>query len=100
MNENPKVIQQLLGHRDVKTTANIYSHLDYSNKLNSANTISDVFEFAKQEAKQEQTQKEIELEKELEELRQKLAKQEELDEEYEQWRRERERKRKDKDFEM
>lgn len=95
-----KQIQEWLGHADFSTTANIYSHLDYSSKIDSANTISDVFEFAKQEAKQEQTQKEIELEKELEELRQKLAGREELDEEYEQWKRERERKRKSKDFEM
>ena len=28
MNENPKVIQQLLGHRDVKTTITVYSSVD------------------------------------------------------------------------
>jgi len=28
MNENPKVIQQLLGHRDVKTTIPVYNSVD------------------------------------------------------------------------
>ena len=28
MNENPKVIQQLLGHRDVKTTITVYNLVD------------------------------------------------------------------------
>lgn len=44
-----KQIQEWLGHADFGTTANIYSHLNYSSKLNSANTISNVFDFSKQE---------------------------------------------------
>ena len=28
MNENPKVIQQLLGHRDIKTTISVYNFVD------------------------------------------------------------------------
>lgn len=28
MNENPKVIKQLLGHRDVKTTIIVYNSVD------------------------------------------------------------------------
>lgn len=28
MNENPKVIQQLLGHKDVKTTITVYNSVD------------------------------------------------------------------------
>lgn len=28
MNENPKAIQQLLGHRDVKTTITVYNSVD------------------------------------------------------------------------
>ena len=28
MNENPKVIQQLFGHRDVKTTITVYNSVD------------------------------------------------------------------------
>lgn len=35
-----KQIQEWLGHSDFSTTANIYSHLEYSSKLNSANSIS------------------------------------------------------------
>ena len=35
-----KEIQEWLGHSDFSTTANIYSHLDYSSKVSSANTIA------------------------------------------------------------
>ena len=35
-----KQIQEWLGHSDFSTTANIYSHLDYSSKISSANSIS------------------------------------------------------------
>ena len=35
-----KQIQEWLGHSDFSTTANIYSHLEYSSKLDSANSIS------------------------------------------------------------
>lgn len=96
-----KQIQEWLGHADFGTTANIYSHLNYSSKLNSANTISNVFDFSKQEVQKNmkvKSQKEIELEKEVEELKQKLAEQEEVDDKYEKWKQE--RKRKQKDFEM
>lgn len=96
-----KQIQEWLGHADFSTTANIYSHLNYSSKLNSANTISNVFDFSKQEVQKNmkvKSQKEIELEKEVEELKQKLAEHEEVDDKYEKWKQE--RKRKQKDFEM
>ena len=96
-----KQIQEWLGHADFGTTANIYSHLNYSSKLNSANTISNVFDFSKQEVQENmkvKSQKEIELEKEVEELKQKLAEQEEVDDKYGKWKQE--RKRKQKDFEM
>ena len=96
-----KQIQEWLGHADFGTTANIYSHLNYSSKLNSANTISNVFDFSKQEVQENmkvKSQKEIELEKEVEELKQKLAEQEEVDDKFGKWKQE--RKRKQKDFEM
>lgn len=96
-----KQIQEWLGHADFSTTANIYSHLNYSSKLNSANTITNVFDFLKQEVQENmkvKSQKEIELEKEVEELKQKLAEQEEVDDKYGKWKQE--RKRKQKDFEM
>jgi integrase len=35
-----KEIQEWLGHSDFSTTANIYSHLDYSSKMSSAQTIA------------------------------------------------------------
>ena len=41
-----KQTQEWLGHADFDTTLNIYSNLNYSSKLDSANTISGVFEFA------------------------------------------------------
>lgn len=34
-----KDIQEWLGHSDIATTSNIYTHLDYSNKVSSANAI-------------------------------------------------------------
>lgn len=40
-----KSIQEWLGHSDFGTTANIYAHLDYSQKLSSASTMSDIIEF-------------------------------------------------------
>ena len=34
-----KQIQEWLGHSDISTTANIYSHLDYKSKITSANVM-------------------------------------------------------------
>ncbi|NLZ83261.1 MAG: site-specific integrase [Clostridiales bacterium] len=39
-----KEIQQWLGHSDISTTANIYTHLDYSSKETSANAILSVLD--------------------------------------------------------
>ena len=41
-----KDIQEWLGHSDYSTTANIYSHLDYTAKLNSAETLVTSLDFA------------------------------------------------------
>ena len=38
-----KDIQEWLGHSDIGTTSNIYTHLDYSNKVSSANAILGVY---------------------------------------------------------
>ena len=40
-----KQIQEWLGHSNYATTANIYSHLDFKTKLNSANSIARVYSF-------------------------------------------------------
>ena len=37
-----KQIQEWLGHSDISTTANIYSHLDYKSKVNSANIMDNI----------------------------------------------------------
>ena len=38
----PKQIQEWLGHSDIGTTANIYSHLDYKSKITSANVMDNI----------------------------------------------------------
>ena len=99
-----KQIQEWLGHADFGTTANIYSHLDYKTKQNSANTISDVFNFNSKKEENEKTN-EIDKTKELEEKIAKLEKQlksQQEDEEYQEWLKEKEmrKKKKQKNFEM
>ena len=37
-----KQIQECLGHSDISTTANIYSHLDNKSKITSANVMDNV----------------------------------------------------------
>lgn len=39
---NLKEVQEWLGHSDVATTGNIYSHLQYSSKLNMANRFNEL----------------------------------------------------------
>ena len=87
MNENPKVIQQLLGHRDVKTTITVY------NSVNS-DYVREATDRLNSKIQEQQKEKEIEIEQ---------AKEPELtDEEIDRMIRELERKkkRKEKDFEM
>ena len=38
-----KEIQEWLGHSDISTTSNIYTHLDFSSKVSSANAIVGIF---------------------------------------------------------
>ena len=45
-----KQIQEWLGHSDISTTANIYSHLDYKSKLTSANVMDNVLTLPETEA--------------------------------------------------
>ena len=43
---NLKMIQEWMRHADFSTTANVYSHLDFSNKLESANVLSNALNFS------------------------------------------------------
>jgi len=38
-----KEIQEWLGHSNISTTSNIYTHLDFNSKVSSANAILRVF---------------------------------------------------------
>lgn len=89
-----KQIQEWLEHADFGTTANTYSHLDYSTKLNSANTMTNVFAFSQTQEKEEKTDKTQELEQEIERLKNIIAE----DEEYLEWKKQKEKRK--KDFEM
>lgn len=87
LNENPKVIQQLLGHRDVKTTITVYNSVNSDYVRESTDRLNTKIQ-------EQQKEKEIEIENQKEpEL---------TDEEIDRMIRELERKkkRKEKDFEM
>ena len=47
-NVSMKQIQEWLGHSNFSTTANIYSHLDFKSKINSAKMVSNAFSFINQ----------------------------------------------------
>lgn len=99
LNENPKVIQQLLGHKDVKTTIGIYNSVnsDYvqqaTDKLNEK-IVEDEMK-RKQDGKEKKEKEEQEKQSGLsdEEFDRKVA--ERLREQEE-----RKRRRKERDFEM
>ena len=98
MNENPKVIQQLLGHRDVKTTITVYNSVD-------SEYIRQTIEKFNEKVKEDQLILEQKKREDvLEERKEKFVKDmsdDEFDEMLEELMRERkERKRKQKDFEM
>ena len=96
-----KQIQEWLGHADFGTTANIYSHLDYKTKQNSANTMSDVFGFVKTNQQKEDIEKQNKeynqqkLLYEIERLKQ-IIKEKEENEDYIIWKMEREKNSKKK----
>lgn len=50
-----KDIQEWLGHSDIATTSNIYTHLDYSSKVASANAIMGIL--SQKDGQKEQTQR-------------------------------------------
>lgn len=64
-----KQIQEWLGHANFKTTADIYSHLDFDSKLESANKLSKAFGFCKST---KENKSKTELLEEIKMLRQEL----------------------------
>ena len=68
LNENPKVIQQLLGHKDVKTTITVYNNVnsDYvkesTNRLNDRLNENEILRKQNNQNKDEQEEKKSKLE--------------------------------------
>lgn len=89
MNENPKVIQQLLGHRDVKTTITIYNSVDSEYVRESIDRLNTKIQKHEQEQKIEQ---DIDDDLSDEEIEHQIRELEKLQE--------RKRRRKEKDFEI
>ncbi len=87
LNENPKVIQQLLGHRDVKTTITVYNSVNSNYVREATDRLNTKFQ-----EKQKEKETEIENQKEPE------LTNEEIDRMIREL--ERKKKRKEKDFEM
>ncbi len=58
-----KNIQEWLGHSNFNTTADVYSHLDYSSKYESANALSKALSFEKTEEKQSKEEIDDDIEK-------------------------------------
>ena len=58
-----KNIQEWLGHSNFNTTADVYSHLDYSSKYESANALSKALSFNKIEEKQSEEEVDDDIEK-------------------------------------
>ena len=58
-----KNIQEWLGHSNFNTTADVYSHLDYSSKYESANALSKALSFNRTEEKQSEEKIDDDIEK-------------------------------------
>ena len=58
-----KNIQEWLGHSNFNTTADVYSHLDYSSKYESANALSKALSFNRTEEKQSEKEIDDDIEK-------------------------------------
>lgn len=68
-----KQVQEWLGHANFQTTADVYSHLDFTSKQESAKTIAGLLDFSsEQEEEPEMTAEEIE--QEIKRLQKLLAK--------------------------
>ena len=71
INENPKAIQQLLGHRDVKTTITIYNSVDNEYIRNTTNKLNEKIKETVYFA--EQKNREAAIKKEKEETKNKIS---------------------------
>ena len=89
MNENPKVIQQLLGHRDVKTTITVYNSVNSDYVREATDRLNTKIQEYEQERETEQG---IDDDLSDEEIERQIRELERLQE--------RKRRRKEKDFEM
>ena len=87
MNENPKVIQQLLGHRDVKTTITVYNSVDSDYVREATDRLNKKI----QEKQKEQVEEFSKYDMNDEEIEQGICELEKLKEK---------RKKREKDFEM
>ena len=63
-----KQIQEWLGHSNFSTTADVYSHLDFSSKIDSANKIADALATTSENKNQSDLQKVKLLEEKASEL--------------------------------
>ena len=98
MNENPKVIQQLLGHRDVKTTITVYNSVDNEYIRNTTEKLNEKIKQEKLYEDERRRQEEIQTKKN--DLLSNMT-DEEYDDLLEQLLEERKRRtKKEKDFEM
>ena len=89
MNENPKVIQQLLGHRDVKTTITVYNSVNSEYVREATDRLNTKIQEYEQER---ETKQGIDDDLSDEEIERQIHELERLQE--------RKRRRKEKDFEM
>ena len=87
MNENPKVIQQLLGHKDVKTTITVYNSVNSEYVREATDKLNDKIKSTQQETEKEEQNHFEEMSDEELELQLELI-------------RRQKRKEKQKDFEM
>ena len=100
MNENPKVIQQLLGHRDVKTTITVYNSVDNEYIRNTTEKLNEKIKQEKLYADERRRQEELENKKHdlllsmtdeeyddlLEELLEKRKRRKKKEKDFEMWR--------------
>ena len=101
-NENPKVIQALLGHKSVKTTLVVYNSVDSSYYKQATDKLNNLFNSDKMKEYQELQQKQDipALQKDIKEIEAENSQEDEEIKMLEKILEEKRRRRKEKDFEM